>query len=188
MGLPLKHLSLAEYLDWENRQPEKHELFRGEIFAMVGARRVHGLVAGNVFSALKRQLRGGPCQAFMESLKVQVAENTVLYPDVFVTCDAADLQTDYLFRAPSLVVEILSDSTRNYDRGLKFALYRRLESLREYLLIDPDTRLVELFRRGPDGLFVLHDHSDSKEFELKSISCRLSMEEIFESLPPNSPV
>lgn len=186
MALPNKKLSLAQYLDWENGQSERHELFRGEVFAMVGVKRIHGIVVGNVFSALKRQLKGRPCQAFMESLKVQVTEDTVLYPDVFVTCDAADLKTDYLFRAPSLVVEVLSGSTQSYDRGLKFALYRQLPSLKEYLLIDPESRLIELFRRGADGLFVLHDPTHAPQFHLESIACQLSNEEIFESLTDNS--
>ncbi len=148
MALAQSKLSLFEFLDWENQQAERHELFRGEVFAMVGVRRVHGVVAGNVFASLKQQLKGTPCHAFTESLKVQVADDTIFYPDVFVTCDAADLKTDYIFKRPSLVVEVLSESTPDYDRGLKFALYRRLESLQEYLLIHPDSRLVELLPPG----------------------------------------
>lgn len=182
MALPQSKLSIAEYLEWENHQEARHELYRGEIFAMVGVRRVHGLVGGNVFASLKKQLKGSACQAFMEALKVQVAEDSIFYPDVFVTCDPADLKTDYIFRAPTVIIEVLSESTKAFDRGLKFALYRRLPSLQEYLLIDPDTRLVELFRKGPDGLFTLHDCTDTPRFPLNSIRCELRLDEIFEGM------
>ncbi len=182
MALPQSKLSIAEYLEWENRQAERHELYRGEIFAMVGVRRVHGIVTFNVAASLKQQLKGSPCRAFTESLKVQVAENSIFYPDVFVTCDPDDLTTEYIFRAPTVIIEVLSESTKAFDRGLKFALYRRLPSLREYLLIDPDTRLVELFRRGEDGLFTLHDHTDSASFPFTSIRCELRLDEIFEGM------
>ena len=182
MALAQSKLSLAEYLDWENQQPERHELFRGEVVAMVGVRRVHGMVAGNVFASLKQQLKGTPCRVFTESLKVQVADDTIFYPDVFVTCDAADLKTDYIFKSPTLVVEVLSESTQSYDLGLKFALYRRLESLQEYLVIHPDSRLVELFRRGADGRFTLFDHTGTPRFPLTSIGCELALDDIFEGL------
>lgn len=86
----------------------------------------------------------------MQSAKVQ-AGDAILYPDVFVTCDAADLRTEQIFTAPTLIVEVLSPSTQAYDRGLKFTLYRRLASLREYLLVDPDTRELQLFRRSAGG-------------------------------------
>lgn len=182
MALPQQQLSLADYLAWENEQDERHEYYRGEVFAMVGVKRIHGLVTGNVFFALKQQLKGKPCQVFSESLKVQVGEDMVFYPDVFVTCDAADLRTDYLFRAPSVIVEVLSESTRGYDYDTKFAAYRRLPALREYLLIDPENRRVDLFRRGENGLFTLYDYTGAEDFPLEAIACRLSLAEIFDGI------
>jgi transcription-repair coupling factor (superfamily II helicase) len=94
----------------EDRKLERvmGEFVRGEVFAMVGARRVHGLVSLNVAAALKSQLRGSPCRAFNETMKLQAAEDVLLYPDVFVTCDPADLRTDRIFNAPTVVVEVLS--------------------------------------------------------------------------------
>ena len=181
MGLPQSKLSLAEFLAWEHTEPERHEFYRGDVFAMVGARRVHGVVALNIATALKHQLKGSPCQAFIESLKIQVNEDTIFYPDVFVTCDAADLQTEDIFRAPTVVVEVLSESTQAFDRGLKFAMYRQLASLREYLLVDPDNRMVEMYRRGADGLFTLHDYTGVARFPVVSIACELAMDEVFES-------
>ena len=100
MGLPANQLSLTEFLDWENRQPQRHEFHRGEVFAMVGARRAHGRVVLNLGRRIAEALEGSPCQAFVENMKVQIAEDTVLYPDVFVTCDSADLATEMIFRSP----------------------------------------------------------------------------------------
>jgi len=157
---------------------------RGEVFAMVGGRRIHNQLAGNVFAALKQQLKGRRCQAFIETAKVLTDEGNLFYPDVFVTCDSADLKTDYIFRSPSVIVEVMSPTTQAYDRGLKFTLYRRLASLREYALIDPETREVVVFRRGGDGLFTLHDLTGAPAIEFTSIACVISAEDVFEGIEP----
>ena len=182
MSGPHTRMGLEAFLDWENRQPARHEFYRGEVFAMVGARRVHGIVAGNVFAALKSRLKGVPCMAFIENMKLRVADDALFYPDVFVTCDARDLRTEMVFEHPTLVVEVLSESTQAFDRGAKFAAYRSLASLREYLLIDPDLRTVELFRRNAAGLFELHDHTGLDTLELASLRLALPQAELFEGL------
>lgn len=179
MGLPQQQITLQAYLDWENAQPERHEFYRGEVFAMTGGRRSHGCVTANLVMELGLQLKGKPCRVFSEAMKIQIANDTVLYPDVFVTCDRQDLQTEMIFRAPTLIIEVLSPSTQAYDRSQKFAFYRRLTSLREYALIDPDTRRIEVFRINTEGLFVLFDMSESDTLELTSISCRIPISEVF---------
>ena len=184
MGHAQPIFSLDDFLAWEQTQTERHEFVCGEVFSMVGARRIHGLVSGNIFATLRQQLRGSPCRAFTESMKLKAAPNVLFYPDVFVTCDPADLRTDLIFTAPTVVAEVLSDSTQAYDRGQKFSWYRRLPSLREYLLVDPDSRVIELFRRGADGLFTLHDMTGLPQVELTSIGCSLPAEEIFDGLDP----
>ena len=186
MGHALTKLSLQEFLDWEDQQAERHEFHRGEVFAMVGARRVHGLVSLNIAAALKTQLKGSPCRAFAESMKLKIGADTILYPDVFVTCDPADLRTEVVFTAPTLVVEVLSPSTQSYDRGSKFTLYRSLLSLREYMLVDPDTREVQLFRRGADGLFTLHDLTGREHIRLESVSCELLATDVFDGVEPEA--
>ena len=175
-------LTLDAYLAWEALQPERHEFYRGEVFAMVGAKRIHGRVVNNLAAELHTALRGSPCQVFHEGMKLQVADDAVLYPDVFVTCDPADLATDHVFRAPTLVVEVLSPSTQGYDRSQKFALYRRLDSLREYILVDPETRRVEAFRRGADNLWVLHDMSEGDTLHAASLAINVPMAEVFAGL------
>ena len=177
-------MTLQEYLEWENGQPEKHEFHRGAIFAMVGARRTHGRVVSNLNRRLAEALDASPCQVFTEGMKVQIADDTVLYPDVFVTCDKADLATDQIFRAPKLVVEVLSPTTQAYDRSKKFALYRRLESLQEYILVDPESRRIEGFRRTAQGQWVLQDMSDDDTMEAISIGCRVAISDVFAGTEP----
>lgn len=177
-------MSLQAYLEWENQQPDRNEFVAGEVFAMVGARRVHGRVVSNLNRELGNLLRGSPCQVFSEGMKVQVADDTVLYPDVFVTCDKADLATDQIFRAPVLVVEVLSPGTQSYDRSRKFALYRRIPALQEYILVDPDTRRVEGFRRNEQGQWVLHDMSDGELLEAASIGATVPLAEVFDGIDP----
>jgi Uma2 family endonuclease len=182
MALPLQKLALADFLAWENAQETRHEFYRGEVFAMVGARRVHGLVGLNLAVALKNHLKGTRCRVFVESMKLQLANDALFYPDVFVTCDPGDLKTEMVFRHPSLVAEVLSESTQAYDRGLKFAAYRQLPSLLEYLLVDPDTRRVEVFRRNERQNFELHDQTGAAELVLESVGLRLAMDELFDGL------
>lgn len=184
MGLPAAKLSLDDFIAWENAQADKHEFYRGEVFAMVGARRSHGCVITNLSAELRAALKGSPCRVFSEGMKVQIADDTVLYPDVFVTCDAADLRTEQIFRAPMLVIEVLSPSTQVYDRTRKFTLYRRLPSLREYLLVDPDTRDVQAFRRNDNNEWVLHDLSEAAELDLPCLAARFPMAEVFDGVEP----
>jgi Uma2 family endonuclease len=184
IALPQPKVTLEAYLEWENAQVEKHEFHRGEVFAMVGGRRVHGRVVGNIVRRLGNQLDGTPCQVFSESMKVQIGEDTVLYPDVFVTCDRTDLATDLIFRAPTVIVEVLSPSTQSYDRSQKFALYRRIPALQEYILVDPDTRRVEGFRRDAQGQWVLHDMSDGAVLEAASVGVSVPLAEVFDGVDP----
>ena len=174
-------LALADFLAWENHQEERHEFYRGQVFDMVDARR-HGIVVLNLSATLKQRLRGTPCRAFFQTMKVQIADKAICYPDVFVTCDPRDLATDLVFRAPRVIAEVLSESTAAHDRGLKFALYRRLPSLQEYLLVDPESRRVELFLRNAAGVFELHDFTDAEAVRLDSLDLIVPLAELFEDL------
>jgi Uma2 family endonuclease len=185
MGHALRQpeFSLEDFLTWEETQPERHEYLHGETFAMVGARRVHGITCLNLAASLKASLRGTPCAVFMENMKLRVADDALFYPDVFVTCNRQDLRTDVVFTAPTFIAEVLSPSTEAYDRGQKFTQYRRLPSLREYLLVSPETREVLLFRRdSAEGLFTLHDFSEAPALECASIGCTVALAELFEGL------
>lgn len=180
-------LTLEAYLAWENEQPEKHEFHRGEVFAMVGGRRSHGRVMLNLARRVAEGLDGTACQVFADSMKLQIGEDTVLYPDVFVTCDRADLATDQIFRSPTVVFEVLSPSTQSYDRSAKFALYRRIAALKEYVLVDPESRRVEAFRRNPQDQWVLCDMSDEATLEVASLQLRIAMADVFDGVDPGVP-
>ena len=139
MSTPAEQLSMTaeEFLTWEESQEEKHEFLQGEIFAMGGARREHVVACLNIASHLKQQLRNTPCRAYMSDMKLQIEQlDAYFYPDVMVSCSQSDQQADQFLTQPRLIIEVLSDSTEAYDRGDKFAAYRKIESLQEYVLID----------------------------------------------------
>ena len=182
MGVPLHGKSVAEYLAWESDQAGRNEFWRGEVFAMVGSKRGHGRVIANLMRHLGNHLDDTPCQAFSENMKVQVGQEAVLYPDVFVTCDREFTASQAVFTAPVLVIEVLSPSTQAYDRSKKFAIYRQLTSLREYALIDPDSRRVEVFRPAEDGHWKLFDMSDDDALILESVGCRLALLDVFKGM------
>lgn len=177
MSRPQEHLSFQNYLAWEESQPERHELVAGETYAMVGARREHCEITVNLTGLLWAALKGSPCRVYSETRKLAVDDN-VFYPDVVVTCHPADITVNQPMQAPTVIIEVLSPSTQSYDRSLKFALYRRLASLQEYLLVDPETRRVEAFRRTDAG-WMFHDLSDSATLTLASVACELPMAEVF---------
>jgi Uma2 family endonuclease len=180
MGQPLARLSFAEFLEWEEGQEERHEFVLGETYAMVGGLRTHGRVVMNLGRHLGNALEGSRCEVYAESMQLQVEQN-ICYPDVFVTCDPRDLTTERVFVAPTLIIEVLSPSTGNYDRGLKFALYRRLDSLKEYVLIDPEARRIESFRRTDTGTgeWLFRDMSDDAAMVLASVGCEVAVGDVF---------
>ena len=174
-------MTSAEYLDWEERQPERWEYIGGEVYAMTGARRVHNIVVLNLGSALRQALSGTPCRPYVADMRVQVAASDVyFYPDVLVSCDARDAQADRTLEHPRLIAEVLSDSTAAFDRGAKFGHYRLLPSLQEFVLIDPDARSVELYRRGDAQSWVLTDLSRAEVITLCGVA--VPMAALFDGL------
>jgi Uma2 family endonuclease len=127
----------------------RHEYVDGEVYAMVGASDRHGLIAGNLHTALNRHLPDR-CQVFMSDMKVRIktAERDIFYyPDLLVSCDPRDREP-YYRRYPCLVAEVLSPHAERLDRFEKFLFYRQLDTLEEYLLVSQDYRQVEVFRRA----------------------------------------
>jgi len=185
MGLvqTIEPLSREDFIAWENTQLEKHEFVAGEVFAMVGARRVHVAISLNLAAKLKEHLRGGPCRAFMADIKLEVkAADAVFYPDVLVTCHPDNLKAETVMHHPTVIIEVLSESTAAYDRGDKFAHYRQLDSLREYALIDPDARRIEVFRRMKNGDWLLAASESATGLILKSLDFVASLDAVFEDV------
>ncbi|MDP2903206.1 MAG: Uma2 family endonuclease [Methylovulum sp.] len=173
----------AAYLEWEETQDEKHEYIAGEVFAMAGARREHVVVTLNLAAAFKQALRGSRCQAYAMDLKLWVEQvDAFYYPDVMVSCSAQDHAAEQYLSQPVLIVEVLSDSTAAYDRGNKFAAYRTLESLKEYVIIDIPSRRVECYRRTPENEWLLHDYLADELCPFPSLGVSMPLSEIFENV------
>ncbi|RUS93607.1 hypothetical protein DSM106972_095970 [Dulcicalothrix desertica PCC 7102] len=149
-------MSPQEYLSWEEQQPIKYEYVNGEVFAMTGRTLPHNSVALNLASALKNHLRGKGCKVFMADAKLGISKKGPYhYPDVMVTCDERDLTSRKIVQFPCLIVEVLSPGTEAYDRGTKFRHYRRLKTLKEYVLIDAEKICLECYRINERGKWEL---------------------------------
>ncbi|GAA0750716.1 Uma2 family endonuclease [Ideonella azotifigens] len=181
MGMPLHKMTMAEFLAWEEEQPERHEFYRGETYAMVGGTLRHNRVILNLASRIGDHLDGTPCQVFAENVKAELSEG-FLYPDVMVTCGKAEAGDEQTITDPKLVIEVLSPSTRGYDKRDKFILYRTLPSLREYVLIDTTKRQVEVFTLAEAGAWLLTDQTGTGELVLGSIDLKLSMALVFKGV------
>jgi Uma2 family endonuclease len=182
---PKAPMTAEEFLAWDEHETIKREFVRGEVFAMAGADEPHVTASMNVAMSLRQHLRGSACRVFMLDMKLRVAAaDAYFYPDVFVTCSAADATSPKMKSEPLLVVEVQSASTAAYDRDDKFAAYRTLPTLQEYLLVDPDRRRCDLFRKGADGLWVLHPFERGTPVQLESVQFTLSAERLWEDLDP----
>ncbi|HVF45425.1 MAG TPA: Uma2 family endonuclease [Pyrinomonadaceae bacterium] len=185
---PKTYLTPEEYLAVERRNEYRSEYVDGEMVAMTGASRRHNLIAVNITGQLHPQLRGRPCEAYASDMRVRVPSRAYLYPDVVVVCGEPRLEDDYFdtLLNPTVLVEILSESTERYDRGRKFGFCRTIESLAEYVLVAQDEFRVEQYSKQPDGRWLLTDHrSPEAVVELASIQYTLKLSEIYEkvSLP-----
>lgn len=181
-------LSLAEYLDREEKSPVKCEYVNGEIYAMSGAKRRHNLIAANLLYRARGAATGrrSDCQVFGSDMKVYVeTHNSFYYPDLSVCCDPSDRDDLFLSR-PCFIVEVLSPSTALIDRREKRASYTTLESLREYVMVDQDRMLVEIYRRESNGWrgYLLNQPDDV--VESTCLGLHVSLQQIYEGveLPP----
>lgn len=155
-SVPRRKYTVKEYLEREEVSASRHEFYRGEIFAMSGGSLEHGMIGDNIGRVLFSLLRDRGCRPHGSSQRVFIPGVELhTYPDVSVVCgDPKMSEIDpYAITNPLAIVEVLSTSTEKYDRGKKFELYRRIESLREYLLVDQFEPRIECFSRGSEGLW-----------------------------------
>ena len=174
----------CEYLDRENASETKHEFINGEIVTRAGSIPAHAQLAANVISALGQRLRGGPCRVFTSDLRVNVADTGMYtYPDVTVLCGPTELRPgdSNTVRNPTLLVEVLSAATELHDRGAKWAHYRHLASLKEYLLVSQDSRHVEHFRRVETG-WLLTEYDAGAAMPLPALGIEVPVAEIYEGV------
>ncbi len=179
------YYTAAEYLALERRATYKSEYVNGHIIAMSGASRRHNLIAANISRELSSQLRGRPCESYVSDMRVRVSETGLYtYPDVLAVCGDirfADEQTDTLLN-PTVIVEVLSASTEAYDRGDKFAHYRRLASLHDYVLVSQDAVRVEHYVRQGEKWVLSEASLLTDTVSLASIQCTLVLEDIYDKV------
>ena len=182
----IPYLTPQEYLEIERRAEYKSEYFDGEMFAMAGASRAHNQITTNVVGELHPQLKKRPCYVYANDLRVKVsATELYTYPDIVALCGPPrfeDHQKDTLLN-PTVIIEVLSDSTEAYDRGKKFQHYRTLESLQEYVLISQQECCVEHYVRQPGNQWTLTEIHDLAEvIQLSSIQCQLALADIYDKV------
>jgi Uma2 family endonuclease len=179
------HYTPEEYLALERKAGCKSEYVNGQIIAMTGASRIHNLIAGNFYWEVSQQLCGRPYEAYISDMRVKVSHTGLYtYPDVVVVCGEIgfeDVDNDTLLN-PTIIVEVLSASTEAYDRGEKFAHYRRLESLQAYLLIAQDkVRIEHYVRQGVQ--WILSEASTLDEtVHLAAIDCDVMLRDVYDKV------
>lgn len=180
------HISPEEYLERERKAEFRSEYFRGEMVAMSGATRWHGRIVTNLVRDLGQQLRSRDCNVYSSELRVCISETGVYaYPDIVVTCGEENFRDSTLdtLLNPVVIVEVLSTSTENYDRGAEFESYRSIPSLMEYLMVAQDKTHLEQYTRQPNGRWLLADHSDpSTRMHLECLGIDLQLADVYEKV------
>lgn len=179
-------LSPQEYLALERQALNKSEYYNGEVFAFAGASEPHNLIVVNVLALFHQQLKSKPCKVYPSDMRVKVSQTGLYtYPDVTVVCGEAEVEDEYLdtLLNPTLIVEVLSPSTEKDDRIVKFAHYRRLPTVKEYILIAQDSVRLEQYVRQIDGRWLLSEYSDLEATtEIPSLGCELSMKDVYDKV------
>jgi len=175
-----------EYRRFEDTNPARHEYVDGQILAMAGGTPAHARLQAAVLFALERRLEGRPCQPFASDLRVKVvATGVATYPDVTVVCGSVetDAEDPRAVTNPTVIVEVLSDSTEAYDRGDKFEHYRQIPTLQAYVLVSDRERRIETRRRAPDGGWSEHVAGRGQTAALEAIGTELAVDEIYDRSP-----
>ena len=180
---PTPRLTPAEYLTLERSAVIKGEYFDGEIFAMAGASRAHNLIVGNLVGELREQLRKGPCEVYPSDMRVKVDRTGLYtYPDVVVVCDEPQFEDEHgdTLLNPTLLIEVLSESTEKYDRGKKSSHYRQLPSLQEYLLVSQEEPHLEHYARQDNEHWLLTEATGLEtRIELPALQATIELSEVY---------
>lgn len=181
---PIASLSHIEYLALEAKADERHEFLDGQLYPMAGGTPEHAALAASFAGELRDGLRGKPCRVYSSDLRVRIrATGLSTYPDLSVVCGRleADSEDENAIVNPVLLVEVLSESSEAYDRGAKAAHYRRIPSLREYVLVSQREPLIEVYRRNEQGRFELFESRAGETVELASVGATLTVDAIYEN-------
>lgn len=180
-------MTAAEFLDWERQQVERHEFYDGEVFSQAGGTRRHSLIATNTGRAIGNLLVGQKCEVHGSDMRIDIeATGSYVYPDVSVVCPPIEGQADDLISNPVLIVEVLSPSTEDFDRGTKFGYYRQIPSLRDYLVISQDQVRIEHHFLNEGELWSLRDVAGVDEvLHLASLNDDLPLAEVYSKVDFN---
>jgi Uma2 family endonuclease len=179
---PQRHYTVEDYFCIEASADMRHEFYQGAIFAMAGASRNHNRIAGNVFAALRAALRNTPCEAFALDMRLWTPSGLYTYPDVMVICGPIHLTNDRLETVtnPTVLVEVLSDSTRDYDQHEKFTLYGSIPTFREYVLIEQASVQIEHWVLSAGNTWTSrHYESLQESLSLTTMACQIPLTEIY---------
>ena len=186
MPAVLKGLTLADYLEFESRVGEKHEYYRGELFAMVGGMPRHSLISTNFLRESSESLKGKPCVAYNGDLRIKVEPvGLYTYPDASIICGELELDPEIpnTVLNPVVLVEVLSGSTEGYERGQKSSFYRSIPSLKSLVLIAQDRPHVECFTKQTNGGWLLTEARSLSEFlVLEPVAISIPLSEIYRSV------
>ncbi|MCA2881641.1 MAG: Uma2 family endonuclease [Microcystis sp. M046S1] len=176
-------LSPDEYFEWEANQEIRYEYINGDVFAMACGTIAHSMVAANLISLLRPHLRGKNCRVLGSDAKVGISPSgEFFYPDLLVTCDDRDRTSAKAVFYPKLIIEVLSPSTEAYNRGGKFARYRQLSSLSEYVLVGSESIGVEAFRLNDRGKWELTPYGEGDLVQFASIDFECAITTIYEDV------
>lgn len=179
-----KLYTISEYLKMEKEALEKHEYYKGEIFAMAGAGNVHNIIFKNTFGNLFIALKGKNCQPYGSDLRIHIPENSLFtYPDISIICGEiiSSKEDEETATQRTVIIEILSPFTKNYDRGEKFMLYRGIPALKEYILIDSESIHAEHFAINKEGLWQLKEYNKHEEkIMIETLSVQLLLQDVYE--------
>jgi Uma2 family endonuclease len=189
LAFPPQGWTVEAYLDMERASEVRHEYLDGLVYALAGGTGAHSRLGANAIAAFHTALRDGPCGVYSSDLKVRVGETRLVYPDASVGCAGVERNErgDEWLTEPALVVEVLLMSTAAYDRGGKFDLYRRLPSLRGYVLVETTTRLVEARSRLAGGAWATRAYGPGEAFELPGLGGRIAVDELYEKVELDAP-
>jgi Uma2 family endonuclease len=180
------YLSAEEYLDMERKAVEKTELYEGLLIKMTGASIRHNEIISNLVGIINPYLRGKSCSIYANDMRVHIPEsNSFLYPDLTIVCGKAELFDDYLDNVlnPSVIIEVLSPSTENYDRGNKLFVYQKIQSLKEYILIDSAKAVIQVITKEDNLLWKFETITDSSSaFSIKTISLDIKLEDVYDKV------
>jgi Uma2 family endonuclease len=172
-----------EYLRFEESSLEKHEFYRGEIFAMAGASERHNIIQTNLILTLGSRLKGKPCRPFGSDFRIHIPENTLYtYPDISIICGKFPSTEGEPAQRPVVIIEILSESTNHYDRSEKFQLYRDIPTLKEYILVDSERVVIEAFRINERHKWELETYpTTANDLLIPALELSIPLQEIYES-------